>query len=93
MKRLVEGQFISVATKESLSKIWDKRNDYHHLNPTIEKDRQTLEKLAKEKCKLLSVVEGEVFRFKIVDGVLVPEQPKHGDINEEKTQVFLRLDP
>jgi len=91
--RLAKVQFITHDSKASLLKIWEGRNDYHHLNTTIATDRQTLERLAREKCKLLSMVEAEVFRFQIIDGVRVPEHPEYWDINDEKTQVFLRIDP
>jgi len=85
--------FISDKVKESLLKIWERRDDYHHLNTSIENDRQTLEELAKEKTRLLAKVESEIFEFKIVNGALIPKYPKYWNISGNQAQVFLRLEP
>jgi len=69
--------FISDKTKESLFRIWEKRDDYHHLNPNVETDCRALEELAREKIRLLGEVESEVFRFIVVNGKIIPEQPKY----------------
>jgi len=89
----LSGKFISDKAKESLLKIWEKRNDYHHLNPDVETDRQALEELAREKTRLLVEVEREVFRFTIVDGKINPENRKYWDISSDQMEVFLRLEP
>ncbi len=68
-----------------------KRDDYHHLKPNIEGDRQALEELAREKVGLLAEVESEVFRFTFADGKIIPKQPKYW--NGSGNQVFLRLGP
>ena len=93
IEKLSVRNFISDKVKESLLKIWEKRNDYHHLNPNVETDRQTLEELAREKVRLLVEVEKEVFRFTSVDGKINPENPKYWDISGNQAQVFLRLEP
>ena len=86
-------QFISKNMKEKFLSIWEKRDDYHHLNPTIEMDRQKLERLAYDKVSLLKDVESEIFRFSIVDGKLVPENTKYWTVQPNGTvPVFLRLD-
>jgi len=93
IEKLSVRNFISDEVKGSLLTIWQERNDYHHLNPSIESDRQTLEELAKGKTRLLVEVEKEVFRFTSVDGKINPENPKYWDISGNQAQVFLRLEP
>jgi hypothetical protein len=93
IEKLSVRNFISYEVKDSLLTIWQERDDYHHLNPSIESDRQTLEELAKEKTRLLVEVEKEVFRFTSVDGKINPENPKYWDISGNQAQVFLRLEP
>jgi hypothetical protein len=93
VRKLSTRTFISDKVKESLLKIWEGRDDYHHLNTSIENDRQTLEELAREKTRLLVEVERDVFRFTIVDCKINPENRKYWDISSDQMQVFLRLDP
>lgn len=91
--KLETRQFISGDIKDKLLRIWEKRDDYHHLNPTIETDRQKLEALAYEKVLLLKEIESEVFKFSVVDGKLVPENSKYWDLRQNETvSVFLRLE-
>jgi len=91
VEKLSARNVISGKLKKSLLRIWVKRDDYHHLNPTIEGDRQALEELAREKVHLFTEVESEVFRFTVADGKIIPEQPKYWKGSGD--QVFLRLDP
>ena len=86
---------ISDGLKDSFLKIWEKRNDYHHLNNNVERDRQVLEELAREKASLLAKVENEVFHFTVVEGKLVPEQPKYWDASSGpgSHNVFLSPNP
>ena len=44
---------ISDELKVRLLRIWERRNDYHHRNPNVERNRQELEKLAREKAIFL----------------------------------------
>ena len=91
--RLETRQFISKDMKEKFLSLWEKRDDYHHLNPTIETDRQKLETLAYEKVSLLKEIESEVFRFSVADGKLVPENRKYWTLQPNGTvSVFLKLD-
>lgn len=69
--------FISDKLKESLFRIWKKRDDYHHLNPNINTDQKALEELAMEKIRLLGGVVSEVFSYTVVNGKIIPEQPKY----------------
>jgi hypothetical protein len=94
VENLYEKKFISDKIRESLLKIWEKRNDYHHLNPSVESDRQTLEKLAKEKARLLVEVESEIFKFSLgKDRGIIPKYPKYWTISGNRTEAFLRFGP
>ena len=92
IKNLSSKDILSDKLRKDFLKIWERRNDYHHLNPAIETERQKLEEIAKEKAYLLVEVEREVFSFTLSqDGKIIPKEPKYW----EKTngQVFLRLEP
>ena len=93
--KLAERKFISQQTKGSFLKIWEHRDDYHHLNPDIENDHRlyNLEELAKEKLLLLSEIESDVFQSKIVNGELLVKNPEYWDITEKGANVFLRFEP
>ncbi|MFH1628722.1 MAG: hypothetical protein ABIE47_08365 [Pseudomonadota bacterium] len=83
VEKLEIRQFITKHMKEKFLSLWEKRDDYHHLNPTIETDRQKLESLAYKKVSLLKKIESEVFKFSIVDGKLVPENRKYWAVQSE----------
>lgn len=74
------------------SKIWTGRNNYHHLNPGIEQDRQKLELLAKEKLEHLKRIEEDLFAYTARKGKLIPKNPKYWDRKGDKISVFLRFD-
>ena len=93
VKHLHEQGFISSVTQDSLLKVWDNRDDYHHLNPTIETNRQKLEELAKGKLQLLKMVENEIFAFDVVNGKLTLKYPEHWDKAGNNVNVFLRFEP
>ena len=80
-------------TRKSLLKIWDKRDDFHHLNSNVKSDRQTLENLAKEKACLLVEVESQIFEFSVANGRITPKYPKYWKISGDHAEVFLRLEP
>jgi len=91
--KLETRQFISKEMKEKFLRLWEKRDDYHHLNPTIETDREKLQVLACEKVLLLKEIESEVFKFSIIDGKLVPEKRKYWVLQQNGTvPVFLKLE-
>ena len=90
--KLQSRNFISIELKDKFLKLWQKRDDYHHLNSTIETDRKKLEKLAFEKINILREIESEIFKFSIVKGAIVPKNIKYWDLNEDGTvPVFLKL--
>ena len=91
--KLETRHFISKNIRDKFLSLWNKRDDYHHLNSTVETDRRKLEALAYEKISLLNKIETEVFKFSIIDGRLVPENSKYWNLKPDGTaQVFLRLD-
>lgn len=61
--KLCKRNFISHQIKAWLLEIWEKRDDYHHLNPKIENDLQKLEILAKEKVMILILIPKEFVRL------------------------------
>jgi len=93
MAKLQTRKVISSDMKDKFLRIWEKRDDYHHLNSTIETDRNKLEALAYERVLLLREIEAEVFKFSIVDGKLMPENRKYWDVQSNgKVPVFLKLE-
>jgi len=93
VSKLQSRQFISNDMKDKFIRIWERRDDYHHLNPTIEMDSENLEALACEKVLLLKEIESEVFKFSIVDGKLVPENRTYWVLQQNGTvPVFLKLE-
>jgi hypothetical protein len=94
INKLHTRNFIDDKLRDSFTRIWEKRDDYHHLNAVIESDRQALELLAKEKICLLNNVESEIFHFTIGDdGSIIPKNPRYWNIKNNKMNVFLRLQP
>lgn len=94
VEKLHTRKFIDDKLQETLLKIWEKRDDYHHLNSSVKSDRDTLEKLAKEKACLLVEIESEIFKFSFGnDGSIIPKYPKYWKIRGNQAEVFLRLEP
>lgn len=90
VEKLATRKFINSKLKKALLRIWEERDTYHHLTGEVERRRQKLEKLAREKVLLLGKVEREVFSYDVVDGKIKPKHPKYWP---RKGQVFLRLEP
>ncbi|MBI4297655.1 MAG: hypothetical protein HY676_03905 [Chloroflexi bacterium] len=93
VEKLLARNIISDKLKESLLRIWERRDDYHHLNPAVKTVRQELEQLAREKARLLAEVESELFRFVITDGKIILGEPKYWKKSGDQVIVDLRLDP
>lgn len=83
---------VSQALSPLFIEIWESRDDYHHLNPQIEQDRQKLELLAKEKLTNLRKIEQELFAYTANEGKIVPKHPKYWDMTNGTVPVFLRFD-
>ena len=93
VKDLAKRGKITQPAATALSKIWGERDDYHHLNPTVETDRRKLAELARNKAQWLAEVERDVFESEINNGKLAAKNPKYWDIEGDMAQVFLRLEP
>ena len=46
-------RFIDDPVEAELVRLWEKRDDYHHLNPNVARDRRELEELALTKIRAL----------------------------------------
>ena len=92
VKNLIKRGKINLSVGAALSNIWEDRNEYHHLEPSVEIDRKKLGKLAREKVLLLAEVERDVFHFDVRDGKLVLKNPKYWDVSGDAVQVFLRFE-
>ena len=90
VEKLFTRNLISIELKQIFLKIWEERDDYHHLNPNIETDRKALEELAKEKVLFLIEAEKQIFQYEVVDGEIVPKYPKYW---ETKGDIFLKCVP
>lgn len=92
IKQLITRQKINQDLADIFTKLWEDRNDYHHLNPNIEQERQKLELLAKSKLTDLKNIESELFAYSANGGKIVPKYPKFWDISNGTVPVFLRFD-
>jgi hypothetical protein len=70
------------------------RNDYHHLNPTIETDKEQLAALAKARLTNLKDIEADIFTYDVNDGKIAPLNPQYWDAGESDgtLAVYLRID-
>jgi len=79
---------------EAFERIWENRNDYHHLNPKVPTERTKLQAIAKSKMITLGTVESKVFAFEWVGGAIKPKHPKYWpEIHNGLLDAFLRLEP
>lgn len=70
-------KFITTQQKRNFLIIWEKRDDYHHLNTGVERELRKLDVLALKKIQLLIKLESEFFAFSVNMGVLKPKYPKY----------------
>lgn len=92
VKKLQTRGFLTEEIKNKFLKIWDRRDDYHHLNPSIETDWGKLEEIAYEKVFLLKDIESAIFKFTHINGKLIPENKKYWVLQKNGTvPVFLKL--
>ena len=93
INKLLKRKFISEKLKNEFLEIWENRQDYHHLNQSIEVHRIKLEKISYEKVLLLKEIESEIFKFTTKNGKLIPENKKYWELNKNGTiPVFLKLE-
>lgn len=92
IRKLQKRGFISQEIANSFLTLWENRDDYHHLNPTIEIDLNELERISLEKILCLKNIEAEIFQFSIEEGKLIPKNPKYWNIGRDGiAKVTLRL--
>ena len=92
LEQLIKRTKITKDLKTKFIEIWQRRDDYHHLNPQVEQDRQKLEQLAKDKLSHLKQIEEELFAYSINNGKLMSKFPKYWDQKNGKVLIFLRFD-
>jgi len=93
IRKLRERDFIDAAIESELLRLWEKRDDYHHLNPTVARDRATLEELALTKIRALGEVERFVFAWAPSEtpGAIRLLRPQYWpDKKDGRVGVFLR---
>lgn len=87
---------INKDTKAKFIEIWGdkgRRNDYHHLNKNLERDRRKLGIIAIKNIKLLSEIEQEVFYAEIKGGNITNiKYSQYWDLKDGKAIVHLRID-
>ena len=62
---------------KTLERVWENRNDYHHLNPDVPTQKEKLREIAKVKIVALLDVESKVFAFEWVGGAIRRTHPKY----------------
>ena len=93
INKLLNRNFISEELKNKFLKIWENRDNHHHLNPNIEVQRIKLEEISYEKVLLLKEIESEIFKFSLKNGKLIPENKKYWELHKNGTiPVFLKLE-
>jgi hypothetical protein len=93
VRKLKQRDFIDDAVESELLRLWEKRDDYHHLNPTVARDRASLEELALTKIRALGEVERFVFGWTPSEkpGAITLLRPQYWpDRQEGRVGVFLR---
>lgn len=93
VRKLKERGFIDAGIEAELLRLWEKRDDYHHLNPTVERDRGSLEGLALTKIRALNEMEKFVFAWgpSETPGVITLLRPQYWPGKKEsQVGVFLR---
>lgn len=77
----------------TFERIWENRNDFHHLNPKVPTQKEKLREIAKDKIVALVEVESKVFAFDIVQGAISPKHPKYWTKPQNGLlNVFLRFE-
>lgn len=84
-------KFIEDEIESQFLGLWEKRDDYHHLNGTVVTDRATLEQLAFAKIRALAIIEAWVFGYSPGPGALMLRFPQYwAKPSEDRVSVFLR---
>jgi len=79
---------------EMFERIWENRNDYHHLNPEVPTQKEKLREIAKDKIVALVNVESKVFAYDMAQGAINPKYPQYWPkLQKGLLNVFLRFEP
>ena len=93
LDKLGKRGFLNSTLQSQFTQLWNRRDDYHHLNATIEQDRRKLEDLARRKALLLNGIEREVFGYSTKDGKLMLKFPQYWDAKAPgQVEAFLRFE-
>jgi hypothetical protein len=83
--------FIDDGVAVDLQRLWERRNEYHHLNSTIATDRSTLEALALTRIQALAAAEKYVFAWAPGEGAIKLLRPQYWPAEGDgRVSVFLR---
>ena len=78
---------------ETLERVWENRNDYHHLNPDVPTQKEKLREIAKDKIVALLDIESKVFAFEWVDGAIKRTHPEYWlETGSGHLDAYLRLE-
>ena len=92
-KKMNERGFAKDSSLASAEKIYAGRNDFHHLNPTVENDYQKLKSLALDCLNNIFIIESEFFSYTYDNGKIVVANPKYWpkiSTSEDQIQVYIR---
>lgn len=90
VKKLFRRNFIDENMQSNFLSIWKNRDDYHHLNNSVENEKKKLEAISRSKIKLLAEIEKTIFAYSINNGKIIPKHPKYWDMGNDHMEVFLR---
>jgi hypothetical protein len=92
VNRLAKLGIVSRQYKEAVSRLWERRDDVHHMKPDIGSIH--FAELARGSIQDLAVIEREIFDCGLVNGAFSPVNRKYWDIGPDgRAPVFLRCDP
>lgn len=91
-RRLLEGGFVSQTVCDAACSIYADRNDFHHLNQTVEQGFPELGSRARDCLNSVHIIESEVFGYSFEGaGKIAPRNPQYWTIDSDgRAQVFIR---
>jgi hypothetical protein len=94
IRRLRASSTITTNAADAFLRIWQNRDDYHHLNPAVPTQMHDLERKALANVQDLTLIEEELFEFRIEQGALIPVHPEYCDSEEGsgRLAVYLQID-
>jgi len=78
------------AFRQIMGRPHEDRNDFHHLNASVEQDYGKLDARALECIDALHVIESEIFAYKMDDGRITPIHSQYWLQDGDSLQVFVR---